>query len=129
VTAVDWRTEAWAVHIADEHQCCWIADPDNYDECGLSCGHDGGHTPHQVGAYLPPPLIGPLDLLPLQTTGLLRHCPLCGAGLEGIECGPALVFREGRFHDSEMETELIFWPCGCEGREILPGNEGGVRHG
>lgn len=96
------------------HQCCRIVDD---EPCGLWCGHDGDHTPHQIGAYLPPSILGPLDLLRFWRD---HRCPLCGTRESNANFGPALVFREGRFRDSELETEWRFWPCGCEGREILP---------
>lgn len=104
---------------ADEppHQCCRLIDD---GRCGLWCGHGADHTPYQIGEYLPPPLLTPIDLLPLHLVGHLKNCPLCGATVETINVGPALVFRDGRFGEAETENEWCFWPCGCEGRELLP---------
>lgn len=103
---------------ADEppHGCCAIIED---QQCGLWCGHDGDHTPHQIGDYLPPPLLTPLDLLALRLAEFLKNCPLCSATVETVDVGPSLVFREGHAFDSEMENEWFFWPCGCEGRELL----------
>lgn len=128
---------AWDLHLANEHQCCWIVDPGKYTQCGLWCGHDGEHLPH-VGEYLPPPIISPLWVLQFrqQITAhawMLMSCPLCGArpparrtlppwepGLE-VECTPTLAYREWGGH--EQITQEVHWrfePCGCEGRELLP---------
>ncbi|MFI0530289.1 hypothetical protein ACH3XX_09595 [Streptomyces scabiei] len=102
--------------------------------CGLWHGHDGDHTPHQIGAYFPPPLISPLDILRLIFTAEAGHwralrCPLCGhrphPGFFGDSFGfsvedEGLVLRvlDGEERLTE-ETLWRFWPCGCEGRELI----------
>jgi hypothetical protein len=117
-------------HGFEEHQCCWYADADN--PCGLWCGHDGDHAPYMPGAYLPPPIISPLDLLALQL-GQWPHlaCPLCRARTDAVSCDRAFhVARDGdgnvtwyeREADSpgDIEQAWRFNPCGCEARQLLP---------
>lgn len=114
---------AWAVHIADRHQCCWIVD---YEQCGLWCGHDGEHLPFTPGVYLPPPMLHPLDVLLLSRT-VAPRCPVCGIRLRlgdfDYEREVAHAFRhfeDGQWSEPELESELRFSPCGCEAREIHP---------
>ena len=109
-----------------DHQCCWYVDGDT--PCGLWCGHDGDHTPHQIGAYLTlaTPLIHPLDILHMDA--LIRagqwdrvHCTLCGTHANGYSLTMGGLI--GRFYDGEdhstYERVWQFEPCGCEGRELL----------
>lgn len=113
----------WQAHIADRHQCCWIAD---YGQCGLWCGHDGDHLPFTPGGYLPPPMLHPLDILLLSRTRAPR-CPVCGIRLRlgdfGYEWEVTHAFRhfeDGQWGEPELEIDWWFGPCGHEVREILP---------
>lgn len=111
-----------ALHPLDPpHSCCWIVGGEDCEPCGLWCGHDGDHIPYMPGAYLPPPLIGPLDVLPvaLRTAG---RCPLCRKRVDEYRAEEMLAFRDvgDGWRGPEREIEWRFGPCGCEGREILP---------
>lgn len=121
--------ELHRLHCEHEHQCCWIVDGET--QCGLWCGHDGDHTPHQIGEYLSAamPVIHPLNMLRLDI--LMRagqwsrlRCPLCGAGRHpfgftfGCEAPVGRFHADGRF--GGYESIWRFEPCGCEGRELLP---------
>jgi hypothetical protein len=116
------------LHYEHEHPCCWLLDVDT--QCGLWCGHDGDHVPYTPGDYLPPPIIGLLDLLRLQQRPWPHWvCPLCGAHADHISCdAPFSVQRDGDGNASwyapgairvDIECAWRFEPCGCEGREIL----------
>jgi len=124
--------ELQRLHYEHEHQCCWIVDGET--RCGLWCGHDGDHIPHQIGDYLTitTPVIHPLDMLRLNS--LMRaeqwnrlRCPLCGAGQHSFGLTLDCEGLIGRFYDDEdhggYERLWRFEPCGCEGREILPNME------
>jgi hypothetical protein len=115
------------------HPCCWIAGGEDYEPCGLWCGHDGDHTPYVPGAYLPPPIIGPLELLTPLRRSRWPHviCPLCQTPADQVSCGA--LFRVHRDSDGSTswnehgegpgDSEYLwrFEPCGCEGRELLDG--------
>ena len=108
-------------HLDPPHQCCWIADPDEYTQCGLWCGHDADHVPYTPGAYLPPPLISPLDVLPVNLRRPER-CPLCQRWVDVYSSEETLAFRDigDGWREPEHEGTWRFEPCGCEGRELLP---------
>ncbi len=126
-------TELQRLHYEHEHQCCWIVDGET--QCGLRCGHDGDHTPHQIGDYLnlAPPIVHPLDMMRLNflvRTGQWRRlrCPLCGEGAGGpyyefgleLDCEGLVGSSYGGEDRFEYERLWRFVPCGCWGREILP---------
>ncbi|MFF7881034.1 hypothetical protein ACH40F_07850 [Streptomyces sp. NPDC020794] len=137
--AADLAAELRRLHYEHEHQCCWIFDSET--QCGLWCGHDGEHLPH-VGEYLPPPIVSPVWVLQFRQQMMARawvfmRCPLCGArppavrppasrllwerGFE-VECTPMLACREWEGYEQiTQEMQWRFEPCGCEGREMLPG--------
>lgn len=116
------------LHYEREHQCCRIIDVGI--QCGLWCGHGGDHLPY-VGEYLPPPSIGPLELLTLRRNRWPYFtCPLCRTRADGFTCdallraqwdgdGFASWYEPGDGPD-EVEYLWQFEPCGCEGREIRP---------
>lgn len=107
--------------LAPPHSCCWIVDGEDCEPCGLWCGHDGDHTSYVPGAYLPPPIIGPLDVLPIALRRPGR-CPLCRRRVDSYRAEETLALRDvgDGWREPEHETEWRFEPCGCEGREILP---------
>ena len=111
------------------HPCCWLIDQDG--RCGVWCSHEGEHIPYVPGAYLPPPIISPLGLLPFQRGEWPLVCPLCSArtNYPSFEA-PFRVLRQGdgstswfepKDGDVDVECAWRFEPCGCEGRELLPG--------
>jgi len=127
VTAVDTRAESWAAHIAHQHWCCWVVGD---DPCGLWCGHDGEHLPYAPGDYLSAPIVDPIAMWRLRdfrVPAALKRCPICGSAGDrwgfglGIDCSTGLISRQVG-DEIHLSTEAIwrFWPCGCEGREILP---------
>jgi hypothetical protein len=120
VSAVDLEALK-AAHFARQHGCCWIVD---YDRCGLWCGHDGDHLGYVPGNYLPPPLIGPLDVLRVQFRVL--RCPMCGRAPKrrwefhaSVERPVTACRGSGEDVQVTLEAQWRFSPCGCEAREIL----------
>lgn len=81
------------------------------------------------GAYLPPPIIHPLDLAALAQRQTSPACPLCGQHVEYVTCdAPYRVERDGDGNASwfepgegpgDIECLWRFEPCRCEGRELL----------
>lgn len=112
-----------AAHFAQEHRCCWIVE---LEQCGLWCGHDGDHLGYVPGGYLPPPLIGPLDVLRVSGRFRVRRCPVCGRTPKhwwefdaSVESPVSAYRRSGEDWQMTLESLWSFSPCGCEAREIL----------
>ncbi|MFI5814918.1 hypothetical protein ACIA7S_28665 [Streptomyces sp. NPDC051643] len=102
------------------HTCQAVLDG---NECGLWAGHEGDHTPHQIGKYLATgALLTPLHLLPLQIRGQhLYHCPLCGTALNSwLTDLDSIVFYMDVDGDRPPTREHFwtFWPCFCHGRQV-----------
>lgn len=105
-------------------------------QCGLYSKHDGPCTPN-VGDYLPPPILHPLDawLVRVRQYATGRPCPNGHGGAwyspfpgrrlwtdpsYGIEWTTMFRhFEDGAWLPPESEALWRFEPCGCEFREIL----------
>lgn len=122
--------ELLAAHFAVPHSCCWIVSTrDGAVQCGLYCGHDGDHLDYLPGEYLPPPLLHPLDVLPLYVSSMrlpwwIIACPICGRQQHSwnvdMEAAQLVGRRDGDGWRCESETWWRFEVCGCEARELLP---------
>jgi hypothetical protein len=109
-------------HPTGEHQCCRVAWLDGgYERCGLLCLHDGDCMSRTPGGYLGPPLITPLTWLAarMRSRWPWMRCPLCGEWLNGSEWWPTYVTYADVEEPEREEVRWEFWPCGCEGREIV----------
>ena len=116
-----------AAHLAVQHGCCYIVgrpDGRGFDQCGLWCGHNGQCVGYTPGWYLVERELHPLDVLRLRFTmrwPWRARCPLCSTRLEHVSA------HDRGLTSWEIAGELrtvpergwVFWPCGCEAREVV----------
>lgn len=123
----------------DDRYACPGLVPDGSDAypCGLWLGHAGACTPN-VGDYLPPPMLHPLDARLVAVRGRVDGV-LCPNGHGGAwsspfpgrrwwmepsvsVVGPVMPLRhweDGGWVASAPEMAWRFLPCECEFRQIV----------
>jgi len=105
------------LYVSPGRPCYWIIQG---APCGLLHDHDGDHTPHEVGGYLPAPLLHPLAILALHRPAWPKRCPLCRAVIDTASwSSETLIYPADDFHPAVTQTVWEFGPCGCEGRTLL----------